>query len=117
MRDRALYFVANVLGGVVIVLLLLDPTRPLRPVFALLAAAVLFLLLPSFLRGDDPWADVIIRPRVPGWLAIPSSALSAVAIFLLLLSYDDFLPIAATLAVIAGVLLWGGAAYFRWRRR
>jgi hypothetical protein len=35
---RALYFLANVLGGVVLVLLLLDPTRPLGLVFVLLGA-------------------------------------------------------------------------------
>ena len=33
---RALYLLANLLGGVVLVLLLLDPTRPLGPVFVLL---------------------------------------------------------------------------------
>ena len=46
---RVLYFLANLLGGVVLVLLLLDPTRPLVPVFVLLGLAVLFAVLPRFL--------------------------------------------------------------------
>ena len=46
---RVLYFLANLLGGVVLVLLLLDPTRPLAPIFVLLGLAVLFAVLPRFL--------------------------------------------------------------------
>ena len=46
---RVLYFLANLLGGVVLVLLLLDPTRPLVPVFVLLGLAVFFAVLPRFL--------------------------------------------------------------------
>ena len=46
---RVLYFLANLLGGVVLVLLVLDPTRPLVPVFVLLGLAVLFAVLPRFL--------------------------------------------------------------------
>lgn len=41
---RFLYFLANLFGGVVIVLLLLDPTRPLAPIFVLLALAVLCVI-------------------------------------------------------------------------
>jgi hypothetical protein len=37
---RALYLLANLFGGLVLVLLLLDPARPLAPVLALLALAV-----------------------------------------------------------------------------
>ena len=46
---RVLYFLANLLGGVVLVLLVLDPTRPLEPVFVLLGLAVVFAVLPRFL--------------------------------------------------------------------
>ena len=46
---RVLYFLANLLGGVVLVLLLLDPTRPLAPIFVLLGLAVVFAVLPRFL--------------------------------------------------------------------
>ena len=45
---RVLYFLANLLGGVVLDLLL-DPTRPLAPVFVLLALAVVCAVLPRFL--------------------------------------------------------------------
>jgi hypothetical protein len=50
---RALSFGRNTLAGVVLVLLAIDPTRDLRPVLALLAAAVfLAWVLPRFLpRG------------------------------------------------------------------
>ena len=37
---RVLYIIANCFAGVVVALLLLDPTRFLAPVFALLALAV-----------------------------------------------------------------------------
>jgi hypothetical protein len=47
---RAFYLLANVLGGVALVLLLLDPTRPLGPMFILLAVAVVCAVLPSCLR-------------------------------------------------------------------
>jgi hypothetical protein len=46
---RLLYLAANVLGGVVLVLLVLDPGRDLLPVLILLAAAVLPAVLPRFL--------------------------------------------------------------------
>jgi hypothetical protein len=44
--NRFLFFVANCFGAVVLVLLAIDPTRDLRPIFVLLAFAVLFALLP-----------------------------------------------------------------------
>jgi hypothetical protein len=47
---RALYALANVFAGVVLVLLLLDPTRPLAPVFVLLSLAVVCAVAPRFLR-------------------------------------------------------------------
>jgi hypothetical protein len=47
---RLLYLLANVLGGVVLVLLLLDPARPLGPIFLLLAAPVVCAVLPKYLR-------------------------------------------------------------------
>jgi hypothetical protein len=37
---RVLYALANLLGGVVLLLLLLDLTRPLAPIFVLLGLAV-----------------------------------------------------------------------------
>lgn len=47
---RACYIVANVLGGAVLVLLLIDPTRNLLPVFVLLAVAVVLAwIVPRFL--------------------------------------------------------------------
>ena len=46
---RLLYLAANVLGGVVPVLLLLDPGRDLLPVVILLALAALLAVLPRFL--------------------------------------------------------------------
>jgi hypothetical protein len=36
------------------VLLILDPTRPLLPVFVLLGAALALLVLPALLPGNDP---------------------------------------------------------------
>jgi hypothetical protein len=50
---RLSYAVANVLGGVVLVLLLIDPTRTLLPVFVLLGLAVLFFVLPRFLPPEE----------------------------------------------------------------
>jgi hypothetical protein len=48
---RALSLLANLLGGVALaLLLLLDPARPLGPVFILLTVAVVCAVLPSFLR-------------------------------------------------------------------
>ena len=47
---RVLYLLANTLAGIVLVLLSLDPTRNLAPVFVLLALAVGCNLLPWYLR-------------------------------------------------------------------
>jgi hypothetical protein len=47
---RLLFLLANLLAHVVIVLLLIDPTRPLAPVFVLLALSVACAALPAFLR-------------------------------------------------------------------
>jgi hypothetical protein len=47
--QRVLYLLANLLGGVVLVLLLLDPSRPLGPVFVLLGQAAVCVLVPRFL--------------------------------------------------------------------
>jgi hypothetical protein len=46
---RAHYLLANVLGGVVLVLLLLDPTQPLAPVFVLWGLAAVCVVVPRFL--------------------------------------------------------------------
>jgi hypothetical protein len=46
---RALYLLANLLGGVVLVLLLIDPTRPLGLVFVLLGLATVCVVVPRFL--------------------------------------------------------------------
>jgi hypothetical protein len=48
---RVLYLLANLLGGLVLVLLL-NPARPLAPVFALLALAVVCAVLPHFISRD-----------------------------------------------------------------
>jgi hypothetical protein len=47
---RLLYLVANILAAVVLVLLLLDPTRPLPPVFVILGLSVVCWLAPIFLN-------------------------------------------------------------------
>jgi hypothetical protein len=47
---RVLYFFANGFAGIVLVLLLFDPTRPLSPMFVLLAVAVVCAAVPWFLR-------------------------------------------------------------------
>jgi hypothetical protein len=47
---RVFYILANGFAGVVLVLLLLDPARPLAPVFVLLALAVVCAVVPRFLR-------------------------------------------------------------------
>jgi hypothetical protein len=47
---RAFYILANGFAGVVLVLLVLDPTRPLAPVFVLLGLAVVCAVVPRFLR-------------------------------------------------------------------
>jgi hypothetical protein len=46
---RLLYFLSNLLSGVVLVLLLLDPTRPLIPIRLLLSLDVACAVLPRFL--------------------------------------------------------------------
>jgi hypothetical protein len=48
-HDR--YKEALILGGIVIILLLLDPTRPLAPIFVLLALSVACVVVTGFLRG------------------------------------------------------------------
>ena len=50
MTRTHLYVLANALGAAVLVLLYLDPTRPLLPIFALLAVAVACAVAPSFFR-------------------------------------------------------------------
>jgi hypothetical protein len=51
---RVLWSAANLLAGVVLVLLLLDPTRPLLPILGLLGVAVVLMLLPAFLPRSRP---------------------------------------------------------------
>jgi hypothetical protein len=46
---RFLYILANLFGGAVLVLLLLDPTRPLGPIFIRLGLAVVCAVAPRFL--------------------------------------------------------------------
>jgi hypothetical protein len=56
---RLPYLSANDHGGVIVVLLYLDPSRDLLPVFVLLALAVLLALLPCYLppgKGADSLA-------------------------------------------------------------
>jgi hypothetical protein len=47
---RVLYIFANGFAGIVLVLVLLDPTRPLAPVFVLLALAVVCAVVAWFWR-------------------------------------------------------------------
>jgi hypothetical protein len=47
---RALYVLANLLAGLVLVLLLVDDSRPLVPILVLLALAVVCAVLPSMLH-------------------------------------------------------------------
>jgi hypothetical protein len=47
---RILYFFANGFAGIVLVLLLIDPTRHLAPIFVLLALAVVCAIVPWYLR-------------------------------------------------------------------
>jgi hypothetical protein len=51
---RVLWSAANLLGGVLLVMLLLDPTRPLLPVFILLGMALVLMILPTFLPRSGP---------------------------------------------------------------
>lgn len=44
---RVLWASANVLGGIVIVLVVVDPLRPLLPIFLLLGLAVVLMFLPA----------------------------------------------------------------------
>jgi len=46
---HVLWTVANALGAAVLVLLAIDPNRPLQPIFALLGLAVVLWLLPALL--------------------------------------------------------------------
>jgi hypothetical protein len=50
MARRVLYLLANLLGGVVLLLLFLDPSRDLWPVFGLLGLAVLLMAAARLLR-------------------------------------------------------------------
>jgi hypothetical protein len=47
---RVAYVLANGIAGVVLVLLLLDPSRPLAPVFVLVSLAVVCAVVPWFMR-------------------------------------------------------------------
>lgn len=47
---RVFYILANGFAGIVLVLLVLDPTRPLAPIFVLLALAVVCAFVPWYLR-------------------------------------------------------------------
>jgi len=48
--NRVFYFFANGFAGIVLVLLVLDPSRPLAPIFVLLALAVVCAVVPWYLR-------------------------------------------------------------------
>jgi hypothetical protein len=51
---RVLWSAANLLGGVVLVLLVLDPTRPLLSVFILLGVAEVLMIHSTFLPRSGP---------------------------------------------------------------
>jgi hypothetical protein len=65
--NRFLFFVANCIGAAVLALLVIDRTRDLRPIFVLLAFAVLFALL--------PWA----RERVASSKEKPDGATASIS--------------------------------------
>lgn len=50
---RVCYILANTLGGAVIALLLIDPTRPLAPIFVLLGFAAAFAIIPRYLHFGE----------------------------------------------------------------
>lgn len=47
--NRFFYFAANILGGAVIVLWVIDPTRPVAPILILLGVAVVLAMVPWLL--------------------------------------------------------------------
>jgi hypothetical protein len=47
---RVFYFLANGFAGIVLVLLVLDPSRPLVLIFVLLTLAVVCAIVPWFLK-------------------------------------------------------------------
>jgi hypothetical protein len=51
---RISYFIGNTLATVVVLLLLVDPTRPAAPVFILSVAALGCWLLPALLGRSGP---------------------------------------------------------------
>jgi hypothetical protein len=59
---------ANLLGVAVLVLWLLESTRPLVPSFLLLGVAVVLMLLPALLprSGPKPRRQLLLIPDVPG---------------------------------------------------
>jgi hypothetical protein len=51
---RILWSAANLLGGAVVVLLVLDPTRPLLPIFIVVGTAIVLMVLPALLGRSRP---------------------------------------------------------------
>ena len=76
---RVFYILANGFAGVVLVLLLLDPTRPLVPVFVLLALAVACAVVPWSLRREPRRTKRTGagRPQRKGWAQRVVDAISA----------------------------------------
>lgn len=48
--NRVFYGLANLCAGAVLLLIILDPTRSLLPIFGLLALAVVLTFLPRYFR-------------------------------------------------------------------
>jgi hypothetical protein len=59
-------WLANGLGGLVLVLLVMDPTRPLAPIILLLAAAVVVLYADKDVRVDRAANQSTVRSGVEG---------------------------------------------------
>jgi hypothetical protein len=62
MRKRLLDFLANVLAAVTIVLLVIDPDRPITPIVCLLAVALACAVLPAFVRESAEKSDTRLTP-------------------------------------------------------
>jgi hypothetical protein len=54
MRKRISWAIANTLAAVVLILLFMDPTRPLAPIFILLGLGVVLMVLSGIIGRSGP---------------------------------------------------------------
>jgi hypothetical protein len=66
-----LYTLANIFAGLVLVLLLIDPNRPLKPIFVLLALALVYPAMEAFLRKR--WSPSSEWQKSGEWLPQPGT--------------------------------------------